>query len=272
MSIELEQVSFTYPSGAAPVLRRIGAEFAVGQVTLVTGALGSGCSTLLLTMAGLAPHTTGGLREGRVSVLGHDPATEEGHKALAGRVGVLLPMPWTQLSGMAFTVREEVAFGPANLGWPRARITDAVEAALHLLDVEHLAQRDPRTLSGGELQRVMFAAVVSVQPDVLLLDEPAQELDPLAAREVYALLPALAQRHTVVVATTDLDRAVSVSDRVLVMDRGYLASDGLPSDVLSTLPVVQSGASTTAATIAYRADCPAPFPVTVDDLAVRYRR
>ncbi|MBI4419601.1 MAG: ABC transporter ATP-binding protein, partial [Gemmatimonadetes bacterium] len=183
--IRFDHLTFQYPASPRPALDRVSATIEPGAVTLVTGPLGAGCSTLLLVAAGLAPHVTGGqVTSGGVATLGADPTTAEGRRALAGRVGLLLSRPWTQLSGMAFTVSEEIAFGPANLGWDRGRIAEAVDQAMALTGVTHLEDRDPTTLSGGELQRVMLAGVAAMEPALYLLDEPALELDPAGAESV----------------------------------------------------------------------------------------
>lgn len=263
MSIQFESLSFRYPGSGSEALRGVSAEFDAGVVTLVTGMLGAGCSTLLLVAAGLAPRVTGGDRQGVVRTLGHDPESQEGHHALAGRVGLLLPTPWTQLSGMSYTVRDEVAFGPANLGWKGDQIADAVDQMMALMRVEDLAQRDPRTLSGGELQRVMFAAVAAMDPDVFLLDEPTIELDPKGARLVYDLLPQLAEDKTVVIASTDLDRAVEVTGRALLLDRGRLVADGDPREVLGSASAASMGCSTTIAGIMRSAGLEPVYPLTV---------
>ncbi len=272
MTIALDKVRYRYPAADADALREITLAFGPGGVTLVTGRLGAGCSTLLLVAAGLAPHVTGGVRSGSVVTLGVDPASSEGRRQVAGRIGYLLPTPWTQLSGMSHTVREEVAFGPANLGWPRDRIARAVHGAMALVGIESLADRDPRTLSGGELQRAMLAGVTAMDPEVLLLDEPTLELDPEGARMVYRLLPVLARERTVVLATTDVDRAVDVAARVVLLDRGSVMADGTPDEVLATDGAVALGCSTTIAHIARVAGCVAPFPLTVRDAVRRFAR
>lgn len=266
----MKEVSFRYPGCAEPALRRIGAEFSPNTVTVLTGRLGGGCSTLLLTIAGFAPRITGGERDGEVETLGYDPSTPEGRVKLAGRVGFLLPTPWTQLTGMAYSVREEVAFGPANLGWSRVRIGESVERSLALVGAAELAGRDPRTLSGGQLQRVMLAAVAATEPAIYLLDEPTQELDPEGARTVYQLLPQLATDATVIIATTDVDRALDVADRALLLERGVVVADGDPQDVLGGVDAIESGCSTTVAAVAWRAGCPGPLPLTVDAAVRRY--
>src|SRR2546428_2275543 len=154
-----------------PAVRDGAAGAAPGGVIGLGGNVGAGASTLLLVAADLAPRVVGGRLEGGV-------------RGEGGR-GIVLPTPWTQLSGMAFTVWDEVAFGPANLGWPRERIAGAVDRSLAALDIGTLAARDPATLSGGELQRVVVAGIVAMEPALLLLDEPTAELDPEGAGLVW---------------------------------------------------------------------------------------
>jgi energy-coupling factor transporter ATP-binding protein EcfA2 len=272
MSVLLEGVSFRYPGSDTDALHEVSLALRPGEVTLVTGRLGAGCSTLLLVVAGLAPHATGGTRSGEVATLECDPASRDGRKVLAGRVGLLLPTPWTQLSGMSVTVEEEVAFGPANLGWRRPRIAEAVQHAMERFGVTHLARRDPRTLSGGELQRVMFAGVLAMEPEVLLLDEPALELDPAGAASMYELLRSLAEQCTVLLASTDLDRVAAVAGRALLLDRGSLVADGTVEDVLGSDGAVATGCSTTVADIARAAGLAPGYPLTVSDAVQRMRR
>lgn len=263
MSIVFDRVSFTYAGSQEPSLRDLSFQAARGQVTLLTGLLGAGCSTAVLVAAGVAPRLTGGSVEGDVVVLDRNPGTADGWRDLAGRVAVLLPTPWTQLSGMTFTVADEVAFGPANLGWDREEILDVTSAAMGDVGVTHLAQRDPATLSGGELQRVILAGLVAMQPDVYLLDEPTVELDPEAADAVYALLPNLAKTAAVVLATTDSDRAVEVADRAFYLESGQLASEGSPYDVLGSERVVAAGAGVSVATLFRDAGARGPYPASV---------
>jgi len=191
---------------------------------------------------------------------------------IAARVGLLLPTPWTQLSGVAFSVEDEVAFGPANLGRPRDQITKAADRAMSLAGVAHLADRDPTTLSGGELQRVMLAGIIALEPDIYLLDEPAVELDPEAADAFYRMLPGLARDAAVIIATTDLDRAVDVAGRVILLEGGRMVAQGTPVEVLGAEATVLAGRSTTVAQIARAAGLTAPFPVTPEALARRVGR
>lgn len=270
MSIVLENVSFRYPAGDRAALSSVSLRFDPGVPTLVTGRLGAGASTLLLVAAGLAPAVTGGARDGMVRVLDTDPATPAGRAALAGRIGILFSSPWTQLSGMAFTVWDEVAFAPANLGWPRPRIQQAVDGMLERLRLAHLAHRDPTTLSGGELQRAMLAATLVTEPDVLLLDEPAAELDPESAAQLYDLVPAVAQGRVLVIASVDVDRLVPLARRVVVLEDGTVAADGPPA-LLGSERWTAARMSTTVAEVARRAGAAAPYPLTVTAAVERWR-
>ncbi len=270
MSVVFHDVTFRYAGSTVPALDQVSTEVRRGEVALVTGRLGAGCSTMLMAAAGFAPRLTGGTLAGTVHTLEHTPWTEPGRQALAGRVGFLLPSPWTQLSGMTHTVRDEVAFGPANLGWPRERIIESVSRALAMGGVEHLVERDPATLSGGELQRVIFAGVVAMQPDVYLLDEPAAELDPEAANKVYDMLPALAETAIVMLATTDVDRAASRASRVILLDRGRVMADGAPEAVLGSVQAAVNEVGGSIPALLHMAECAPPFPITVDGVARRF--
>ncbi|MGH7591676.1 MAG: hypothetical protein ACREL2_09570, partial [Gemmatimonadales bacterium] len=130
MMVRFDGVNFFYPGANAPALRDLSCTFAAGQVTWLFGKLGAGSSTLLLTSGGFAPILTGGRRTGSVRVGELDPGDLANRPALAGRIGYVSAQPHLQLSGLAETVFDEVAFAPANLGWGRGRIEVAVMHAL----------------------------------------------------------------------------------------------------------------------------------------------
>lgn len=218
--VTLAGVTFTYPGAVRPALADLSLEFRAGEVTLIAGAAGAGASTLLLVATGLAPRLVGGRLDGARTLA-------------ARRSGIVFARPWTQLTGLCSTVRDEVAFGPACYGLPRDAVLAAAARALEWLGVTHLADRDPAHLSGGELQRVVVAAALALEPDLLALDDPAAELDPEAADALYAMLPVLARAgKAVLVATPDLERAAPVATRALGLERGRVARDGAPAEVL----------------------------------------
>ncbi len=266
VTVRLTNVWFSYPGSPTPALCDVSAQFSKGEVAVITGRLGAGCSTLLQVISGLAPGVVGGELTGDVLTLGIDPTTETGRHELAGRVGLLLSTPGSQLSGMSFTVAEEVAFGPANLGWERGRIAAAVERTLTMFEVQHLANRDPQTLSGGELQRVMLAAVIAMEPEVLLLDDPLQGLDPEVVDSVIALLPRLARDAAVIVAATDIDEVIEVAASVHVLDNGAVLASGAPAKALRNDTVIEKKLSTTVAELARSAGIGPPYPISIADL------
>ena len=255
----LHDVTYRYPASSAPALTEVSLQVRGGEVVGVIGAVGAGASTLLLVAAGLAPRVLGGELAGLVRC--------------EGRTAMLLPTPWTQLSGMAFTVWDEVAFGPANLGWPRDRIVASVERALTRVETLSLRDRDPATLSGGELQRVLLAGILALEPDVLLLDEPTAELDLAGTQLVWRLLHQLAGEGTgIVVATSDLDALPDVADRVLWLSGSRVRALGPTRAVLADPALWESEDSPGGPAVAgawWRAALPPPLPVTVRDVMER---
>ncbi|HXI65480.1 MAG TPA: ABC transporter ATP-binding protein [Gemmatimonadales bacterium] len=258
--LALERVTFRYPATEAPALLDVSLEVPGGEVVALVGSIGAGASTLLLVAADLAPRVVGGRLEGRVAFDGE------------GVRGIVLPTPWTQLSGMAFTVWDEVAFGPANLGLARDEITRRVDRAIARLGIEGLVSREPTTLSGGELQRVIIAGILAMQPGLLLLDEPTAELDPIGARSLWELVRALAREGTaILVATSDLDALPAVADRVAWLDRGRLQAIG-SADLLGSEALVAASLGPTVANVWHGARLPSPYPVSVAQALQRWEQ
>lgn len=258
--LALEHVTFQYPATEAPALEDVSLEVQGGEVVALVGSVGAGASTLLLVAGDLAPRVVGGRIEGRVTLEGQGPS------------GIVLPTPWTQLSGMAFTVWDEVAFGPANLGLPRDEIVRRVDHAVRRLGLEDLASRDPTTLSGGELQRVIVAGILAMRPTLLLLDEPTAELDPVGARSLWELVRTLASEGTaIIVATSELDALPAVADRVVWLERGRVVATG-PAALLASEALVVANLGTTVAAVWRAAGLPAPCPLTVAQAAQRWER
>lgn len=243
-------------------------EVAPGRVTWITGALGSGTSTLLLALAGLAPRLTGGVRTGSVTADGIDVATLS---PLSHGIAYLGPSPALQISGIAKTVRDEIAVGPMNLGWSRDESVAATERAMGRLHIDHLAARDPSALSGGESQRMLLAALLATEPSAWLLDEPFSALDHASTVHVQRLLRELADGGaTVVVACDDADTMVDVADRLVAMQRGRIVLDGDPAELLAGDAVFEIGTgSTSAAQLGRDAGIAAPRPVRRTELLER---
>jgi energy-coupling factor transport system ATP-binding protein len=218
--IRVEELSFAYPKAAGPVLRGVNLSIPEGEAVLVVGPSGGGKSTLLRCLNGLVPHFHGGSFAGRVSVDGEDTLNHQ-PRELARKVGLVFQDPESQF--VADIVEDEIAFGMENMGVPRLTMRKRVEEVLDVLDIAHLRRRRLDTLSGGELQRVAIGAVLTVQPRVLVLDEPTSQLDPQAAEEVLTVVQRLNSDLglTIVMAEHRLERVVQYVDRVL-----YMPGDG----------------------------------------------
>jgi len=218
-AITLERAGFRYAGGHAPALDGISFSAGPGEIILVAGRPGSGTSTLLLVAGGYAPRVVGGELTGTRTIGAKKPA-------------IVFATPWTQLTGLCHTVFAEVAFGPASHGETVERILEIVPKQLDRLGILHLAERDPSTLSGGELQRTIVAAALALEPDLLLLDDPTAELDPAGADGVYELLREIAAGGAaVLVATPDVERATRVASRAIVLEAGRVIHDGSPAGV-----------------------------------------
>ncbi len=193
--LQVENLGFRYRAAATPSLHDVSFAARAGELLLVVGGSGSGKSTLLRCLNGLIPRSYRGDLSGMIGIDGQNPA-ELGLAELAQLVGTVLQDPDRQI--VASYVGRQVAFGPENLGWPRERIHAAVSKTLERLGITYLRERETGLLSGGERQKVALAGLLSMEPRILLLDEPLASLDPASAREALALFRQLADEgHTV---------------------------------------------------------------------------
>ncbi|MCD6290547.1 MAG: ABC transporter ATP-binding protein [Anaerolineae bacterium] len=220
--IVFDSVSYWYPDTQHPVLRDLSLEIDEGELLLVIGPSGAGKSTFLRCLNGLVPHFYGGRFAGRVRVAGRDPIALGPH-GMSDLVGFVFQDPEAQF--VVDTVEDELAFALENLAVPQKLMRKRVEEALDQLSIAQLRGRRINTLSGGEKQRVAIASVLTLQPRVLVLDEPTSQLDPQAAEEVL-----IAVRHlnedlglTIVLSEHRLERVVQYADRVL-----YFPGEGEP--------------------------------------------
>jgi energy-coupling factor transport system ATP-binding protein len=243
--IELDRVTYTYPEQQQPVLSDLCLRVDEGELLLVIGPSGSGKSTLLRCFNGLVPHFYGGHWQGTVRVAGRDPvAVSPG--GMSDLVGFVLQDPEAQF--VVDTVEAELAFAMENLALPQPLMRKRVEEVLDQLNIAYLRERPISTLSGGEKQRVAIAAVLTLHPRLLVLDEPTSQLDPQAAEEVLIALRQLNEDLglTVVLSEHRLERVVQYADRLLYLPGPAQAPLlGEPTEVLSqvqlTPPLVTLG-------------------------------
>jgi len=236
--IELSHVTYTYPDQAAPALADFSVALRGGEFVLVVGPSGAGKSTFLRCLNGLVPHFYGGRWSGRISVFGRDPVALA-PRGMADLVGFVFQDPEAQF--VVDTVEDELAFALENFALPQTTMRKRIEEVLDQMAIAHLRDRRVNTLSGGEKQRVAIAAVLALQPEILVLDEPTSQLDPQAAEEVLVALRHLNEDLglTVILSEHRLERVVQYADRVLYLPAPAatpLLAD--PRTAMKALPLV----------------------------------
>jgi energy-coupling factor transporter ATP-binding protein EcfA2 len=229
--LEIERLGYRYPGSDREALREVSLSVGAGELVVLAGRSASGKSTLLRAACSLVPHFHGGEVSGHVAVAGHD-TREAGPGELAGEVGYVAQDPETQV--VSTTVRAEIELPLELHGEPSASRARAVEEVALALAIPHLLSRATDTLSGGELQRVALAAALVTRPQLVLLDEPTSQLDPVAGDELIWLLRRLNEEWgvSIVLAEHRLERCLAAADRVVAMDAGEIAFDGAPSNFL----------------------------------------
>jgi cobalt/nickel transport system ATP-binding protein len=220
--LELEQVAFAYPDGRQ-VLFGVDLTVHEGERVAILGPNGAGKTTLVLHLNG----TLGG-GHGAVRVDGMAVA-KANLKEIRRRVGIIFQDPDDQL--FMPSVRDDVAFGPANLGYRGAELEARVAAALTEVGMEAFADRPPHHLSFGQRRRVAAATVLAMDPRILVLDEPSSNLDPQARREFAEIVQRLGL--TTLMVTHDLPYALELCPRAVVLNGGVVVADGPTRDLLA---------------------------------------
>ncbi len=222
-TLDIQDLHFSYPDGRK-ALRGVSLFINPGEKTALVGPNGSGKSTLLL-------HLNGILRgEGEVHVCGKE-LTNESLRQIRALVGLVFQDPDDQLFSQS--VYEDVAFGPLYMGLPKEGIAQKVRQALEDVGMAGSEERVPHHLSEGEKKRVAIATVLSMDPEVLVLDEPTAGLDPRGRRELIQLLRGLPQ--TMLVATHDMRMVAELFERTVIIDEGQVVGDG-PTAQISAEP------------------------------------
>jgi len=220
-AVEFEDVSHVYPDGTR-ALTDISLSIAHGERVALLGPNGAGKSTLML-------HTNGVLRatSGHVSVCGIG-ISDDSVRDVRSRVGLVFQDPDDQL--FMTTVYDDVAFGPLNMQLGQHEVDDRVHEALHAVGLAQSSTRASQHLSFGQRKRAALATVLSMRPQVLVLDEPTSNLDPRARRGMIGLLSSL--ETTLMVATHDMDLAWELCTRAVVLDEGRVVADGPRNKIL----------------------------------------
>lgn len=218
--IEINQLSFHYPDGKL-ALNEISLKVMPGEKIALVGANGAGKSTLLLHLNGIFEG------DGRILINGME-VKKNNLGQIRAWVGLVFQNPDDQL--FSPTVFEDVAYGPIYQGLDRENVQKKVDQALAAVHMSEYADRNPYHLSGGEKKRIAIATILSMQPKILVFDEPTAGLDPYARRELIELLKELPQ--TMLIATHDLGLVHLLTQRTVILSQGKIVADGLTDVIL----------------------------------------
>jgi cobalt/nickel transport system ATP-binding protein len=222
LSLRVDDLSFAYPDGLK-ALRGVSFTIRPGEKVALVGPNGAGKSTLILHLNGLL-----GGDDGRVHVAGM-PAVKANLPLIRAKVGMVFQNPDDQL--FSPTVFEDVAFGPLHMGMAEAEVRSRVGRALAMVDMGGFEERLSYHLSIGQKKRVSIATVLSMDPEILVLDEPSAGLDPRARRGLIELLRELPL--TMLVSSHDMAMVAELFPRTLIMDEGRIVADGATADLMA---------------------------------------
>jgi len=214
------------------VLKDVSLELRKGDFALLLGPSGCGKSTLTLCLNGLIPHLSQGEMTGVVEVAGKDTRTHEVHD-FSPIIGMVFQNPDDQI--LSLRVVDEVAFGVENQGLPHDEIVQRVDEFMEVMEISHLKNRLTFAISGGQKQRVSIASNLVMLQEVLILDDPTTDLDPVGKAEIVSTLGRLQREmgKTLLVIEHDLTDLIELANRVIVMEDGRVVHDGSPSEVFS---------------------------------------
>lgn len=221
-AVRVEGLHYRYPDGRV-ALDGVDLRIAPGERVAILGPNGAGKTTLMLHLNGVLTATSGTIEISGITL------TRKSLRDIRRRVGLVFQDPDDQL--FMPTVAQDVAFGPANFGLTGDALAARVAAALEVVSMTEHADRSPGHLSGGQRRRAALATVLACEPEILVLDEPSANLDPVARRELAETLATLPA--TMVIVTHDLPYAAQLCDRAIVLDEGAVVADDTVTAVLS---------------------------------------
>ncbi|WP_245577215.1 energy-coupling factor ABC transporter ATP-binding protein [Maridesulfovibrio zosterae] len=236
--LKIENLTYTYADSNTKSLDSISMQVEEGEFVAVIGANNSGKSTLCNAIAGVIPHLYHGEISGKVWVQDKD-SFKMSVSEIAMSVGLVMQDPVRQLSGVRYTVFEEVAFSLENRGVERSKMKEQVDNVLNMIGLAELSDRPPYQLSGGQQQKVALASVMACDPSILVLDEATTFLDPQGVLQIFEIMLRLKKNgKTIVMADQHLEWVAKYADRVVVMNSGKIVMQGTPAEVL-TSPLIK---------------------------------
>jgi energy-coupling factor transport system ATP-binding protein len=237
--IKIENLNYNYPDTEKKALYDVNLSVPQGQFVLIVGGSGSGKSTLIRAMAGLVPDFYGGTYSGKVEIDNMELVDFE-RRDLVQKVGMVFQDPESQL--VMTDAEQEIAFGLENLELPNGIMKRRIMEVTSALSMSGYRTSFIPELSGGQKQKVALASVLAMQPDILLLDEPTSQLDPIAGEEILTMVRRLNEENgiTIVVTEQKLERCFHFADRIIVMDGGRIIKDSTDVNTIAKWSVKEN--------------------------------
>ena len=228
--IKVENLTVQYAGEEKNALDGVSLEIEKGEFVALLGAHGAGKTTLCLSLNGIVPNMISADMYGAIEVLGEIPPKIP-VRQLETKVGSIFDNPEFQMSQL--TVFEEVALGLQNLGVEKTIIEKNITESLKLVGLEGFEERSPFEISGGQQQRLAMASALAMKPEILILDEPTSNLDPIGKEEVFSVTRSLNQEEglTVIIAEHEVEVIAEFADKLILLDEGKINEIGTPQEI-----------------------------------------
>ncbi len=273
--IKFKNFYYRYKGNEEYALNNINLKIEDNKFILLCGETGSGKTTLIRCMNGLIPQFYAGFYKGMVEMWNGKNTVETPIADLSTEIGIVFQNPENQL--IAMNVEHEIAFGLENLGVPAKEITKRIKESASITEIEHILDKAPFELSGGEQQRVAIASILVLEPKILILDEPTALLDPYMAKKIINLLNEIKNERNISILISEhrLDLILPFSQQIILMKNGNIIEYGQSEQVLNSInfqnlrlnkPVIYSIFSTLKKENLYDKNIPASIPEAVKSL------
>ncbi len=274
--VRFEDYEWKYANTKEFALKGINLEIEEGTFVGVIGPNGSGKTSMAYSINGLIPGQYYGVRRGGIYVDGRE-VKEYRADELAKLVGVVFSDPEAQFTAM--TVEDEVVFGMENIGLTVEEIRERLEWVIPLTEIGHLMDKPPYEVSGGQKQRVALAAVLSMTPRVIVMDEPTSMLDPISRKRVFDVLGRMKreQNNTIIAIEHNLENLIPLADRMILLYNGEILLDDEPEPFFGEMELLLKHEIYPPGAIRYFFDLiqagyySGPLPLTIDDATARLR-
>jgi len=236
--IRIQDLWWRYELGKDWALRGINLTVRRGEFLVIVGPSGAGKSTLCLTLCGMIPHFSRGYYKGEVLINGQETRKMR-LSEITKKVGIVFQDPDTQFVTMS--VEDEIAFPLENHGVPREEMIKRVRRTMEMTRILELKDKYPHELSGGQKQRVAIASILALEPEILVLDEPTSDLDPVGKTEVFSMLADLKKAgRTIILVEHNTEEAAKYADRIVLLKDGQIISEGSPREVFRDVEHIKS--------------------------------